>query len=151
MTRLFTMLSFCAALLAGTIATAGAQSSLETLRVVTRSGPHDFSVEVMRTEPERERGLMGRRYLPEDRGMLFDFKAEQPVSMWMKNTFLPLDMVFIDRAGRVVRVAEAAEPMSETIIPSGGAVLGVLELNAGVAAKIGLRAGDVASHPLFKP
>jgi hypothetical protein len=88
--------------------------------------------------------------MPEDRGMLFDFKREEPVSMWMKNTYLPLDMVFIDRTGRVVNVAENAEPLSERIIPSGAPAFAVLELNAGTARRIGLKVGDRLRHSMFR-
>lgn len=128
---------------------ASAEPGLEKLEIVTSNGVKTFQVEVMRTETERARGLMFRRYLPEDRGMLFDFKIEQPVMMWMKNTYLPLDMVFISRAGKVINIARDAEPMSETIIPSGGAAYGVLELNAGAAARVGLKVGDEIRHPIF--
>ncbi len=123
--------------------------SLERLQIVTASGTHEFSVEVMRGGPQRERGLMFRRFLPQDRGMLFDFATERPVMMWMKNTFLPLDMIFIGRAGKVVGLAENAEPLSEKIIPSGAPAYGVLEVNAGTAARIGLKIGDSVRHPLF--
>lgn len=126
-----------------------AQSALEPLEIVTAQGAATFKVEVMRTEGDRARGLMFRRYMPEDRGMLFDFEIEQPVMMWMKNTYLPLDMVFISRAGKVVNIARDAEPMSETIIPSGAPAYAVLELNAGAAARIGLKPGDQVRHPIF--
>jgi uncharacterized membrane protein (UPF0127 family) len=122
---------------------------LEKLEITTSSGSHSFSVEVMRTPAELERGLMFRRFLPADRGMLFDFKTEKTVMMWMKNTYLPLDMIFISKAGRVVAFAENAEPLSETIIPSGKPTFSVLEVNAGVAAKIDLKVGDEVHHPLF--
>lgn len=122
--------------------------ALETLTIDTAKGPRAFQVEVMRTDEQRQRGLMFRRHMAEDRGMLFDFKAEQPVSMWMKNTYLPLDMVFIAKDGSISSIAENAEPMSERIIP-GGTVLGVLEINAGVAAKLGIKAGDRVKHPMF--
>lgn len=131
-------------------ATAAADTPLETLEIVTASGAHRFSVEVMRNEDQRARGLMFRRYLPADRGMLFDFKREEPVAMWMKNTYLPLDMIFVDRGGKVVNVAENTEPMSERIVPSAGPVLAVLEVNAGTAKRIGLKAGDMLRHPLFR-
>ena len=88
------------------------QAGIEKLEIVTANGPHEFSVEVMRSEPQRERGLMFRRYLPQNRGMLFDFGVERPVMMWMKNTYLPLDMIFIGRNGKVVGLAENAEPLS---------------------------------------
>jgi hypothetical protein len=125
------------------------QGSLERLEIVTASGIHEFSVEVMRGGPQRERGLMFRRFLPRERGMLFDFATERPVMMWMKNTYLPLDMIFIGRAGKVVGLAENTEPLSEKIIPSGAPAYGVLEVNAGTAARIGLRIGDSVRHPLF--
>lgn len=128
---------------------AKAQEGLEALSIVTASGTHQFSVEVMRTGPQRERGLMFRAYLPQDRGMLFDFETERRIAMWMKNTYLPLDMVFIAKTGRVVGLAENAEPLSERIIPSGAPAYGVLELNAGTAARIGLKIGDRVGHPLF--
>jgi hypothetical protein len=125
------------------------EAGLEPLTIVTASGPHKFSVEVMRTDEERARGLMFRRFMPQDRGMLFDFKRTEPVAMWMKNTYLPLDMVFIDKSGRVVNVAQNAEPLSERIIPSGAPVYSVLELNAGVARALGLKSGDRVEHALF--
>jgi uncharacterized membrane protein (UPF0127 family) len=126
-----------------------AESALEKLELVTAAGVKTFQVEVMRTESDRARGLMFRRYMPEDRGMLFDFRIEQPVMMWMKNTYLPLDMIFISRAGKVVSIAKDAEPMSETIIPSGAPAYAVLELNAGAAARIGLKTGDQVRHAIF--
>ena len=125
------------------------QGNLERLEIVTASGTHEFSVEVMRSGPQRERGLMFRRFLPQERGMLFDFATERPVMMWMKNTYLPLDMIFIGRAGKVVGLAENTEPLSEEIIPSGAPAYAVLEVNAGTAARIGLRIGDSVRHPLF--
>ena len=125
------------------------QGNLERLEIVTASGTHQFSVEVMRGGPQRERGLMFRRFLPQERGMLFDFAIERPVMMWMKNTYLPLDMIFIGRAGKVVGLAENTEPLSQKIIPSGAPAYGVLEVNAGTAARIGLRIGDSVRHPLF--
>ena len=125
--------------------------AVDDLSLVTASGPHHFTVDVMRTRDQLERGLMFRRDLAADHGMLFDFGASQPVSMWMKNTYLPLDMVFIAADGRVVSVKHDAEPLSEAIIPSGGDVLGVLEVKAGTAARIGLKPGDRVVDPLFKP
>ncbi len=122
---------------------------LEQLVIVTASGRHPFLVEVMRTEDQRERGLMFRRSLAADRGMLFDFKSERRVDMWMKNTFLPLDMIFIAKNGRVAAIAENAEPLSERIISSGAPAYGVLELNAGAAARIGVAIGDKVEHPIF--
>ena len=124
--------------------------ALEALEIVTASGSHQFSVEVMRDDSQRARGLMYRRSMPQDRGMLFDFKREEPISMWMKNTYLSLDMVFVDRSGRVINVAENTEPLSERIIPSGAPAYAVLELNAGSARRIGLKAGDRLRHSMFR-
>ena len=121
------------------------------LTIVTASGAHKFAVEVMRTDSQRERGLMFRRFLPQDRGMLFDFKTVQPVMMWMKNTYIPLDMIFIAKSGRVVGIAADTEPLSEHIIPSGAPVRAVLEVNAGTAAKIKLKVGDSVRNALFAP
>ncbi len=131
-------------------AAAPAESRLETLTFKTASGPVAFNVEVMRTDAERERGLMFRRFLPADRGMLFDFKAEQSVMMWMKNTYIPLDMVFMSRTGSVVSIAENTEPLSERIIPSGAPTYAVLEINGGAARKAGLKVGDQAEHAMFQ-
>ena len=141
---------FLAVLLALSPAASAQEAALEPLEIVTGSGTHRFSVEVMRTDEQRARGLMHRRFMPEDRGMLFDFKREEPVAMWMKSTYLSLDMVFIDKSGKVVNIAENTEPLSERIIPSAGPVLAVLELNAGSARRMGLKAGDRLRHPLFK-
>ncbi|MEH3147304.1 MAG: DUF192 domain-containing protein [Methylobacterium frigidaeris] len=131
-------------------ARAAEPSPTEPLAVVARDGRHAFRVEVMRTDADRSRGLMFRRSMAADHGMLFDFERVEPVTMWMKNTYLPLDMLFIRADGTVARIAADTEPLSTRTIPSGEPVLGVLELNAGTAAKLGLRAGDRVEHPLFR-
>ena len=128
---------------------ARAEAPLQRLEVDTASGPHLFKVEVMSTDAERERGLMNRRSLAKDRGMLFDFHREAPVYFWMKNTFIPLDMIFVGRDGRVVSVKHDAKPLDETIIPSGGPTQGVIEVYAGVADAIGVKPGDAVRHPMF--
>ncbi len=122
----------------------------EPLTIVTKAGPKRFNVEVMRDDAGRSRGLMFRRHMAADHGMLFDFEREEPVTMWMKNTYLPLDMVFIRPDGTISRIAADTEPLSTAIIPSGSPVSAVLELNAGTAAKLGIQAGDRIEHPLFK-
>ncbi|RYB02066.1 DUF192 domain-containing protein [Lichenibacterium ramalinae] len=147
----FATLAVAAMATACCLAPAPSRAATDDLVIATSSGAHHFAVDVMRTRDELERGLMFRRQLDADRGMLFDFGTSQPVSMWMKNTYLPLDMVFIAADGRVVSVKRNAEPLSETIIPSGGDVLGVLEVNAGTAARIGVKPGDRVSDPMFKP
>jgi len=126
-----------------------AADETQALEIVSKSGVHVFSVEVMRTPEEKAKGLMYRRELAEGRGMLFDFSPEQPVSMWMKNTYLSLDMIFIRADGRIARIAENTTPESEAIIPAGVPVRGVLEVIAGTAKKYGIAPGDRVAHPLF--
>lgn len=127
----------------------GYAAELQPLEIVTRSGVQVFSVELAKTDEERATGLMYRKELADGRGMLFDFTPEQPVSMWMKNTFISLDMIFIGADGRVLRIAENTEPQSTRIISSGGPAKGVLEVIAGTARKYGIAAGDRIAHPLF--
>ncbi len=124
-------------------------AEVQPLEIVTKSGVHVFSVEMAKTEQERATGLMYRKELAEGRGMLFDFSPEQQVSMWMKNTFIPLDMIFIRSDGRILRIAENTEPHSERIISSGGLAKGVLEVIGGTARKYGIQVGDRVAHPLF--
>jgi uncharacterized protein len=123
---------------------------LEALQIVTAAGTHDFQVEIARDEASRARGLMDRRFMPADHGMLFEFDREAPEAFWMKDTYIPLDMIFISRAGIVTNIAANAEPLSERAIPSGPPCMAVLELNGGAAARIGLRVGDRVRHPFFK-
>ena len=118
-----------------------------TLTLETASGAHPFNVEVADTPQERELGLMFRTALPEDGGMLFLYETPQPIAMWMKNTIISLDMIFIDSWGRVHRIESNAEPFSLDPIPSDGDVVGILEVNAGVAEKIGLKVGDKVVYP----
>jgi hypothetical protein len=122
---------------------------IQTLEIVTKSGVQVFTVEVATTEQEKTTGLMYRKELPDGRGMLFDFSPEQPISMWMKNTFIPLDMIFIRSDGRISRIAESTEPQSLAIISSGLPARGVLEVIAGTARKYGIAVGDRVAHPLF--
>lgn len=131
------------------VATGARAAELQPLEIVTKSGVQVFTVEVAKTEQERATGLMYRKELPEGRGMLFDFSPEQPVSMWMKNTFIPLDMIFVRSDGRILRIAENTTPQSEKIISSGGLVKGVIEVAGGTAKKYGIVPGDRVGHPLF--
>ncbi len=121
----------------------------QTLEIVTSNGVHSFSVEVMANDADRAKGLMFRRELPEGQGMLFDFQRDQDVAMWMKNTYIPLDMIFIQADGRIRRIAENTEPLSLATIPSGGVVRGVLEVIGGTARKFGIKPGDRVAHPIF--
>jgi uncharacterized protein len=132
------------------LASALAQS-FEPLTIVAQDGKrHSFKVEVARNDADRAQGLMYRRSMPADQGMLFDFGRVEPVAMWMQNTYLPLDMLFIRPDGSIARIAANAEPLSTRTISSGEPVLSVLELNGGTAARLGIRAGDRVEHPLFK-
>ncbi len=128
-----------------------AEPRVDALEIVTASGPHKFEVEVAQTQAEREKGLMFRRSMPRNRGMIFDFRTEKVVMMWMKNTYIPLDMIFVSSNGRVVSVAHDAKPMSEAIISSEAPAYAVIELNAGVAKEIGAAVGDSVRHAMFHP
>ena len=119
----------------------------DRLSIRTRTGSRDFSIEWAMTPDERAKGLMFRQEMAADHGMLFDFGREQPVTFWMKNTPLSLDMVFIHADGTVYRVARDVEPMSERLTPAGAPVRYVLEVVAGTAARIGLDSGDHVSIP----
>jgi hypothetical protein len=123
---------------------------VENLQIVTHDGRvHNFRVEIADNDASRERGLMFRKSLAPDAGMLFDFKTPQDVSFWMKNTLIPLDMVFIDAHGVVLNVAANATPLSEANIPSAGPVLGVLEIKGGRAAEIDIEPGDKVRERIF--
>jgi uncharacterized membrane protein (UPF0127 family) len=116
------------------------------LTLHTASGDHAFHVEVVDTPEGRAKGLMFVQDLADDAGMLFDFKEERPVSFWMQNTLIPLDMVFVGADGVVKTVHANARPMDTTSIPSEVPVQYVLEIPGGVAASIGLQPGDTMIH-----
>lgn len=122
----------------------------ENLQIVTSSGPHPIKVEVAHTAEQRAKGLMCRRAMARDQGMLFTFDGETPIFMWMKNTYLPLDMVFVSRLGAVTSIAENAKPFSRELITSGGPAYAVIELNAGVADELGITEGSRVVHPAFR-
>jgi uncharacterized membrane protein (UPF0127 family) len=127
-----------------------AAARTELLEVVTSTGKVvRLHVEVVDTEPAREHGLMFRKSLPADGGMLFDFKTTQDVSFWMKNTLIPLDMLFIDKSGRIANIYRQATPHSLTPIPSDGPVLGVLEIAGGRAQDLDIMPGDKVRHRIF--
>jgi uncharacterized membrane protein (UPF0127 family) len=125
-------------------------AELQTLEIASKTGVHAFQVEMAITPEEKERGLMFRRELPEGHGMLFDFQFDQNVAFWMKNTYIPLDMLFIRADGRILRIAENTEPLSERNIPSGGPVRAVLEVIGGTAKKLGIAAGDRVGGSIFQ-
>jgi uncharacterized membrane protein (UPF0127 family) len=122
----------------------------EPLSIVTAHGPARFTVEIADTPQSREIGLMCRTRLAADRGMLFDFKQAEPVQFWMKNTLIPLDMLFIGPDGKILTIAANAKPMDETPIPSQAvAALGVLEIAGGRAAALGIAPGDKVIERIF--
>ncbi|WGM31082.1 DUF192 domain-containing protein [Brevundimonas sp. NIBR11] len=128
-----------------------AGNPLEELKVVTSSGEHELWVEIADDEPERERGLMYRPPLADDRGMLFEFPDSAERSFWMRNTPSSLDIIYIDGTGKIVSIAHHATPYSEAPLPSNGAATGVLEVRAGLTEQIGAKPGDTIVHPFFKP
>jgi uncharacterized protein len=148
MRRRFLLATFCLLPLLATI-TSLAGAELQTLEIAGRSGVHAFSVELALTPEEQSRGLMYRRSLPEGQGMLFDFKRDQETSFWMKNTYVPLDIIFIRSDGRIHRIAENTEPLSERLVSSNGPVRAVLEVVAGTTRKLGIAPGDRVAHPIF--
>jgi uncharacterized membrane protein (UPF0127 family) len=122
---------------------------LQAVAVVTKNGNQIFTAEFANTPGQRARGLMFRTRLPERQGMLFDFGHDQEIRMWMKNTLIPLDMIFIASDGRIHRIEQNTEPESLRPISSDGPVRAVLEMRAGTATKYGIAAGDRVTHPLF--
>ena len=137
-----------ALLLAGSLAAFGVRAD-EVCIEVRGGSVHRYEVELAATPSARAQGLMFRRELAPRAGMLFDFGRDEVASMWMKNTFIPLDMVFADRDGVVRRVFRDARPRSLDTISSLVPVRAVLEINGGDADRIGLAAGDRLRHPVF--
>ena len=121
----------------------------EPLSIMTSKGAREFQVEVARTDEEQRLGLMFRTSLPQDRGMLFVYDPPQEITMWMRNTRIPLDMVFIAADGRVLRIARETEPYSLDVIASKGTAAAVLEINGGLSQKLGIQPGDQVRHPAF--
>jgi hypothetical protein len=119
------------------------------LTVDAAGGQFEFLVEMAVSPAQRSQGLMFRESLEEDRGMLFDFGKPQRATMWMRNTYVPLDMLFIDDDGQITQIAADTQPLSDAVIASREPVRAVLELRGGVSAKLGIRPGDRVIHPLF--
>ncbi len=128
-----------------------AAKELEPLRIRTQQGVVEYRIEHALTREQQERGLMHRTSLPERHGMLFSWKQDQPITMWMKNTPLSLDMLFISAQGVIITIAANTTPNSTDIISSGVPVRAVLELEGGSAERDGIRVGDVVLHRVFKP
>ena len=111
---------------------------------------HSFQFEVAGTDPTRSIGLMHRAEIFKDRGMLFDFKRDRKVGMWMRNTFIPLDMLFLSSDGTVVTIAKNTVPHSEKTVSSRVRVRSVLELKVGTVARLGIKTGDSVKHAIFE-
>ncbi len=127
------------------------QKATDTLTIKTATATHTFKIEVAVTDAQKARGLMFRNKLPAGTGMLFPYAKAQEISMWMKNTYISLDMIFIRADGTIHRVAAETEPLSETIVASHGPVIAVLEIAGGEAKRLGLGPGDRVIHPSLKP
>jgi uncharacterized membrane protein (UPF0127 family) len=126
-----------------------AGGNTQTLTILTAKGPQRFNVELAETPAEQERGLMFRTQLAPDAGMLFDFKHPTVATMWMHNTLIPLDMLFVDANGRIVNIHERAVPQSDAIIAAAAPVRAVIELNGGTAKADGIKPGDRVVFPIF--
>ena len=139
------------AVVAAGIHAAAAQVAFEEspLTIDAAHDRYEFQVELAVSPEQRRQGLMFRESLEEDRGMLFDFGSPQRATMWMRNTYVPLDMLFIDADGRITQIAANTQPLSDAVVASREPVRAVLELRGGVSAKLGIEPGDRVIHPLF--
>ncbi|MFO0990911.1 MAG: DUF192 domain-containing protein [Hyphomicrobiales bacterium] len=122
---------------------------IEPVTVESQTAKEIFKAEIADTPEARQKGLMFRKELAADEGMLFDFGAPRPVHMWMKNTYISLDMIFIREDGTVIAIGANTEPLSEAVIGVEEPVKSVLEVGAGTAARLGLKPGDHVYHPIF--
>jgi len=118
--------------------------------IVTSDARHSFDVEIADDAAEQRRGLMYRREMAADAGMLFLYEEEEPLSYWMQNTYISLDIIYIDHAGRIVSIAKNTVPLSERSIPSNAPAQAVLEINAGLSDELGIDVGDQVLHPFFE-
>lgn len=123
----------------------------DELWIETADGRHRFDVEVAETDRQMARGLMFRTELADDAGMLFDYRRPQRIAMWMKNTLIPLDMLFVADDGTIVRIESWTTPLSLATISSGGPVRAVIELKGGISERLGIRPGDRVAHEVFLP
>jgi uncharacterized membrane protein (UPF0127 family) len=121
----------------------------ETLNLLTAQGTHAIDVEIADTPEEKAQGLMFRTRLDDKSGMLFFYETPQEITMWMRNTYIPLDMVFIRSNGTVHRIEARTVPLSEDIVASRGDVTACLELAGGAAERLGLKPGDRIDHRFF--
>jgi uncharacterized membrane protein (UPF0127 family) len=150
MSRLLTALVLAVFVSAAAPSPVGA-GSLKTSKLTIASGDqrHGFTVELALSDDEQAQGLMYRRKLAPEAGMLFPFPQAREAAFWMKNTYIPLDMLFVAADGRIVNIAQRTVPLSLAVVSSEGPVWAVLELNGGTTARLGIRAGDRVVHPIF--
>jgi len=128
-----------------------ATASAEPLVIHAGGSAYKFEVEVVSTPADRERGLMFRKSMASNAGMLFVYPNEGPVSFWMKNTLIPLDMLFLKADGSIAHIAHNAVPLDETPIDSGAPVTAVLEVNGGTANALGIKEGDRIESAALTP
>ena len=145
--------AFCISLTLAAFGQVGPAEAIkrETLKLHTAGGVHVINTEITESQEEKAMGLMFRTSLADNAGMLFFYEPSQEVTMWMRNTYIPLDMVFIRADGIVHRIEAWTQPFSESIISSGADVAACLELAGGAAERLGLKPGDRVEHALFKP
>ncbi len=122
----------------------------DQIEILTGPGRRTFAIEIADDPDEQARGLMFRPALPADAGMLFIYDPPRPANFWMRNTMIPLDMIFIDDTGRVESVAERTDPYSERVSSSQGDVRAVLEINGGLSRRFGIGPGVQMIHPAFE-
>ncbi len=132
-----------------TLAAARASSLDKADLAVVEAGGQTFhfQVEIAKTPEQQERGLMFRKEMADDAGMIFPQDSDRVMSFWMKNTYIALDMLFVESDGRISHIKPDATPLTETTIPSGGPIRAVIELNGGIAAKLGIHVGDKVVFP----
>jgi len=152
--RLFLTLIGAVISTVGLISNASAQGLVtfkkSKLTIKTAKRANKFVVEIAISAQQQSQGLMFRRSMAADAGMLFDYRIPQRISMWMKNTYIPLDMIFIGRDGKVINIAERTIPHSQTVISSKARARAVLEVNGGTASRLGIKPGDQVLHSIFK-
>ncbi len=128
----------------------GSAQSVDKLTIIKQDGTkHDFAIELALTPAQQQQGLMNRTEMADTKGMLFFFGPEAPRSFWMKNTLIPLDMIFIKKDGTILNIHDSAIPHDLTSIKSAGPVSAVLEINGGLSKRFDIKSGDKAEHILF--
>ncbi|MCW9045575.1 MAG: DUF192 domain-containing protein [Alphaproteobacteria bacterium] len=123
---------------------------IDQIEIQTSSDLISMSVELALTTSQQAKGLMHRKALPQEQGMLFDFGVEKPILMWMKNTYISLDMIFVGKDGRIIAIEEKTTPMSEKIITIDQPAKAVLEINGGLASQLNIQVGDRIQHSMFE-